>query len=115
MLADECANIALPLPQIHDWITDDLARPMVRDIAAAIRRVVLDTSPAQRFFGREHMFLMPVTANRHNMRVLDKKQVVDTQTLFAFRSDLVLVIERAVVTHASEYRALRTHALIASP
>ena len=87
--ADECAHIALPCPQIHDRIRDDLARPVVSDIAAAIALVKFDAGAPQRFFRGEQIFRMAVAPDGDHVRVFDEQQMVNALPLLALRRDLL--------------------------
>jgi hypothetical protein len=94
---------------------------MISDIAAAVGFVQLNSHPAQRGFGRQHMVFMPVAADCHDMRVLDKQQVIFAQTLLAFgrylllNSQCVSVAHPAQIAHHAASRPTRHYALMAIP
>ena len=100
--ANESADIAFPQAQIHDRIHNDLARPMISHVTAAIRFVKLDAQAVQCFFRHEHVLRMSVAAHGDYVRMLDEKQMVDALAGLAFRRDPMLDLKRVAVTQAPQ-------------
>jgi hypothetical protein len=75
--------VALPFSQIEDWITDDLAGPMVSNVAAAVAGMIVDSGARQYFFAREQILRVSVAAEGDDVRMLDDQKLLGDQMLFA--------------------------------
>jgi hypothetical protein len=62
----------------------------------------LDSVAAQNLGGRKDVFLMPVTSDGDDVRVLDKEKMIHAQAALAFFGNAVLDGQGFGVTHAAE-------------
>ena len=79
------AHVAFPLAQVKNRIPDYLPRTMIRHIAAAIRLVNRD-----RFRPCQQMLAVRVTAERDDVGMLDKEQLIRNQSVFPLGDQALL-------------------------
>ncbi len=100
------AHIALPFAQIHDRISDDLPRPVIGHVPAAIRRVKSNARPAQDLVARQQILQVPVAAQRNGMRMLQQHKLIGNRARFALGDKLLLPCEGCPVLYPARLAQL---------
>ncbi len=70
------AHVALPLAQIQDGITHHLSRPVIGDIAAAVRRMKGDAGASQDLIAGQQVLHVAVAAQGDGVGVLQQNELV---------------------------------------
>src|SRR3982751_2653745 len=83
-------NIALPLPEIKNGITHDLAGAVIRYVPTAITVMKFDTGSLKHFRAGQKIFVSAVPAHCDYVGMLDEQQSVRNQTLLALFYELLL-------------------------
>ena len=91
--ADVPVHVAADAIEIEDGVTDDLAGPMIGDIAAAVRFPEFDAFLAQDVFRREQIFRTGVATERKHVGVLAEEQNIVNGAGFARCDEALLESE----------------------
>jgi len=91
------AHVALPFAQIQDRVADDLSRPVIRDVAAAVGGMKSDAGAAQDFFAGQQVFPVAVAAHRDRVGVLQQDELVGNRAGLALRHQPLLPFEGLAV------------------
>jgi hypothetical protein len=94
--------VSFPIAKVQDGITYYLSRTMIRHIASPVGPVKFDPGAGQHFRAGQEVFLVAISADRDDMRMLDDQELVSDLTGFAARDQSLLDLERLRPTHASE-------------
>jgi dihydrolipoamide dehydrogenase len=87
------------IPQVQDWIADDLSRAVVGHVAAAVRLVEGDARPLKRLSRGQQMLPASVPPQGDDVRVLEDQQLVGDCALFAFLDQRALQQHGCAVFH----------------
>src|ERR1017187_2110943 len=101
-----CAHVALPLPQVEDRVAHQLARAVVRHIAAAVDGVERNARARQRRIAGQQVLHAPVAPQRDHVGVFEQQELVRNAALLAGGHELPLQFERLAVIHAPEFPQL---------
>jgi hypothetical protein len=91
------AHVALPIAQIQDGVADDLSRPVIRDVAAAVGGMKSDAGVAQVFFAGEQVFHVAVATHGDGVGVLQQDELVGNRAGLTLRYQPLLPLKRARV------------------
>ena len=96
------AHVALPLAQIQNRVPHQLAGPVIRHVAAAVRGIKRDARALQHLVARQQVLHVPVAAHRDHVRMLQQQKLVRYGALLALLHQALLQFERLAVVHAAE-------------
>ena len=92
--------------QIEDGVSDELSRPVVGHVAAAIDLVQRHAARGQQCVGGKHVGAIRIAPQSQHRRMLEQQQHVLDAPLLAQRHQLFLQAQRLVVTQAAEIEVL---------
>ncbi len=97
--------------QIEDWVADQLARPVKRDIASAIDLVQSDAALRQQLIGGKNVGAFGIAPQREHRRMFEKQKRVADQVVGAQVDEFSLQAQRVSIIHSAEIEVL-DHRLI---
>ena len=95
------AHIALPLAQVEDGKADDLPRPVIGNIAAAIGGMEGDTRASQDFLTGQKIVQMAVASQGDGVRMLQQDELVGNGAGLAIGNQPLLPLEGSRVFDAA--------------
>src|SRR5262245_47831106 len=103
-VAHVAVDVAAIRLQVDDWIADDLARSVVRDVTAAPGFVHLDTATRERLAGGEDVGPPAVSthAKRQDVRMFKDQQRVADASRTSILDERALQGERLGIWHAAQ-------------
>jgi hypothetical protein len=99
-------HIALPFAQIEDGITHDLPRPVVGDVAAAVRGMEGDAGAGQDFLAGQEIFHVTVAAHGDGVGMLQQDDLVGDGAGLALLHQALLPFKCRAVFYAAGFLAL---------
>ena len=98
--------------QVEDGVPDKLARPVVRDVAAAVDLVQSHAARRQHGVGSQHVGAVGIAAQGQDGRVFQQQQNIPHAPLVAQFHQFRLQPERLVVSHAAEIEVLNHDSIV---
>jgi hypothetical protein len=100
------AHVALPLAQVQDGVADDLPRPMIGDVAAAVGGMEGDAGAGQDLFAGQEILNVTVAPHGDGVGVFQQEELVGDGASLALGHQPLLPIERGAVLHAAGFAPL---------
>jgi hypothetical protein len=94
-------HVALPFAQVQDRIADDLSRPVIGHIAAAVRGMEGDAGAGQEFLARQKVFHVTIAAHGDGVGMLQQDELVGDDAGLALPHELLLQFKCATVFHTA--------------
>ena len=100
------AHVAFPFAQIHDGIAHDLPRPVIGDIAAAVRGMEGDAGAGQQFFAGQNVLQVAIAAHRDGVGMFQQDELIGDGAHFPLLHQPLLPCEGSTILHRSGFLPL---------